>query len=193
MNFEKCAANCGKFAWRNEKYCLTCLKKIAEENKNTNISELPEIKKQREMIQKNAPAERKTFWKLMQKKLKELGDPFTIRPSIANGEYRHWASIYSKGSVDMSTDFLVQKGILRIELYIKENLILYKVLKEHKADIEKLIGTPLIYTDGEKNPNIKWIKKEWTFIPYNYEDYERVIDTALPTMIRFVNILKGFL
>ena len=72
MNFEKCAANCGKFAWRNEKYCLTCLKKIAEENKNTNISELPEIKKQREMIQKNAPAERKTFWKLMQKKFMSL-------------------------------------------------------------------------------------------------------------------------
>lgn len=53
MNFEKCAGNCGKFAWRNEKYCLTCLRKIQEEQ-NPVIEEVStcEIASSRRLIVK---------------------------------------------------------------------------------------------------------------------------------------------
>ena len=33
MIFLKCAGGCGKYTWRNEKYCLTCLRKEEAKNK----------------------------------------------------------------------------------------------------------------------------------------------------------------
>ena len=198
MNLKKCAGNCGKYAWRNDDYCLTCSRamlaknKVEQETIHKNESVEGKSRQRVCMGKTNAAAERKVFWELMEKKLNQLGNPFTIKPSIANGQYRHWAHIYNTADVSMSTDFLVGKGILRIELYINNNLGLYQALKEHKANIEKWIGTSLIFTDGEKNPQVKWVKREWSLIPYDYNDYNRVLNEALPIMEKFVGILKGF-
>ena len=142
---------------------------------------------------RNSEVARKDFWKLMQKELKERGNPFLIYPQYSGSSVRHYANVIKRDGVSLDVNFLVQDGILRICLYIDKRDDFYEFFKEKRDSIEKVLGFSIAFTAGEKNKDIKWIKREWSFIPYNSDDYTRVLKNALPDMIKFVEVFERFL
>ena len=140
----------------------------------------------------SAEQERKYFWKLMQQMLEKRGNPFKIKPAYTSGKPRHYAGICNGNGTSLSVDFLATEGILRIELYIANNSNLYDILKENKETLEKILGFSILFTDGEKNEEVKWVKKEWRFEPYQWDEYRMVLEQALPDMIKFVEVFKTF-
>lgn len=140
-----------------------------------------------------AEYQRKHFWALMEKELKEQGEPFSIRPQYSGNSVRHYASIMKGEGVNLDVNFLTQDGILRICLYIHNRPELYEFLKEKREVIENILGFSVAFSVGEKNKDVKWVKREWGFIPFDSDDYTRALKRALPDMIKFVKAFKAFL
>lgn len=144
-------------------------------------------------VETNAEYHRTKFWKIMERELCTLNNPFKIKPQYSNGKARHYAQIEKCKGINEDINFLAQEGILRICLYIYDRPGLYELFKQKKDLIANQLGYPVVFVIGGKTNNIQWVKREWNFIPNNEEDYERVLKKALPEMIRFVEIFKPYL
>lgn len=140
----------------------------------------------------DAEYQRNVFWELMEKKLKEQGVPFLIKPRYNKGTPNYTADIFKGDKVDLIINFLYQEGILRIALYIYDAVEIYEYYRENCSKIEEFLNFKVEFVSGVKSKDIKWIKREWTFTPNHYEDYERVLKQAIPEMKRFIEVFKGY-
>lgn len=140
----------------------------------------------------DAEEQRKVFWELMKKGLEEVGNPFSIKPQYSKGLPSYVADIFKGDGAKVIVNFLAEEGILRIALYVPNTIELYEFYKKNCSKIEKFLAFQLEFSSGIKNEETKWIKREWTFTPNDYNDYERVLKQAIPEMIRFVDLFKGY-
>ncbi|MBO4962712.1 MAG: DUF4268 domain-containing protein [Clostridia bacterium] len=110
--------------------------------------------------------EQKNFWKLFDEKLIENGEPFSVLHEMA-GKVTYWAVINKNHSfVDnaLSIDFLVREKKIRINIYVRDNLSLFRVLENSKEEIESMISVPVKWVKGTKNLNTRRIIYE---VPVN--------------------------
>lgn len=136
--------------------------------------------------------EASVFFGSLQMALDRSGNPFSI--SI-NGTA---AAVNKKGSKAwLALDFLVKKEFLRIAIYIPDDTKTryYDRLLAHRDEIEERLGYALTWLDkGEKSDKTRWIKTEkHTFIPYNYFDYKRLANDALPIIKKYVEVFSLYL
>ncbi|MCH5161049.1 MAG: DUF4268 domain-containing protein [Clostridiales bacterium] len=140
---------------------------------------------------RNSVEERKVFWQMYQSVLDEKGMPFTI---ICE---RQWAVVNSYSSKwrrnIISMDFSLQKHILRINAYLDNDLSLYAILVSKKEEIEDKLGFAPVWGAGEKKGNARRIKVELPFVPYDRNDYVKLIEQSIPIVQRFVEAFKPYI
>ena len=144
----------------------------------------------------NAEEQRKIFWNLFDKILIENGEPFKIN-YIKSGEYNSWANVnrnnsWNKNAIDIS--FLQRKGLLRVDLYIQRGTdtpIGRKILN-NKDDINSMITIPLKWESGTRNNKTIRPSVYFSFIKNDVEDYRRVIEKSLPTIIEFIDVANKY-
>jgi len=138
----------------------------------------------------NAENERKTFWKIFHDVLKETGNPFMFT------ENKYWACINSNDSnwhrTIIAMDFLVQKEIFRINLYINNDIELFDMLLSRKEEIEKLLGFEVKWVFSEKKGNARRIKLEQSFIKNNNIEYKKLIVKSISIINNFVKVFSKY-
>ena len=136
----------------------------------------------------NAKREREIFWTLFEEILTENGNPFSIAPkeqwAVINRNNSNWAKPC------LLIDFLVRKRLIRINVFIYDDLSLYKRLETKKEEIKNALEFQVDWGIGLKGYNTKRIKMELDFILGNREDYRRVIQKALPIVMNFIEVFK---
>ena len=138
----------------------------------------------------NAEQERNIFWEMFENELNNQGNPFHIayRKQYATINRRSPTSNYC-----LSMDFLVQKRFLRIGIYVQDNIPAFEYLYANKASIESKLGfEPTWVLKGASNPNTRRIEIRFPFIPYNRNDYQRIIDKAIPHIIKFIAVIPNY-
>lgn len=145
------------------------------------------------IITTNAATERRIFWDMFEQALDENGNPFYL------ASRDHYATINRKSAncnLCLSLDFLVQKEFFRIGIYIQDDIKTphYDRLLLQKEEIEKALGfSPIWNNRGEKNPNTRRIEIQLPFMPYVRDDYERLIDLALPIILKYIEVFSIYL
>ncbi len=159
----------------------------------------------------NAEQERAFFWNAFNEILAENGDPFTLSSkkqwAVVNRDNPNWTKPC------LSMDFLIQKRILVINIFILDDIPLYNRLLANKAQIESDLGiAPPVsknlfavvnkqtnpnfkvqWVQGEKGSNTKRIKTELDFTPYDHSDYWRLIEKAIPIVMSYMRAFKRYI
>lgn len=139
----------------------------------------------------NAEYERKVFWNMYHEILINNGEPFRI------SQKKQWAIVnknspaYNNPAIAM--DFLVQKKVLRINVFLLNDQELFFKLERMKGKIEDSLGFKPEWVPGEKGENTYRIKTELPFLPYNKDDYYRVIEESLPIVIKFIKTFSPYI
>ena len=137
------------------------------------------------------------FWDLFNEKIIENGEPFHI--SYDRDNPRHYATINKNSPSSnfcLSMDFLLHKSFLRIGIYINDDTCthFFDRLLLSKNEIETALGfAPLWINRGAQNLNTRRIAVEIPFLPYDHDDYDRLIDEALPVIMKFIEIFNIYL
>ena len=140
---------------------------------------------------------RRKFWETLRNTIKEQGDPFYFT------EEKQWA-IINKGSSNyhepcIAIDFLWRYEILRINVYIENDISLYSKLKARREEIEGALGFKCLwkendsfkYSDG-KGANTRRIEVD---IPFNSEtlDFKALAIKAIPITERYIEVFRGYI
>ena len=132
-----------------------------------------------------AEQKRDRFWKIFEEVLVKNGEPFKIVPKKG----RQWAWT----DKHILLEFLVQKGIFRIGLYLTDEQF-FHFLISRKEEIEKTLGFSPTWSNGERSQKVMRIKTEYAF---NGDDcceveYRKLIDTALPVIVSYIKAFKPY-
>ena len=142
-----------------------------------------------------AKEEQKRFWEMFDEALIQNGEPFYALHEMG-GKTTHWAVINKNHAlVDMalSIDFLVQKKIVRINIYMRDDIPLYNYLYSKRGEIEAKLGFSPSWNDNCQKPNTRRIEYIIPFVPGNLEDYDRVLDIALPIVEKFRTVFGAYI
>ena len=143
----------------------------------------------------NASEERRIFWGKYDEELIRNGEPFKLLHQKGS-EVTFWANVNKKKSLvdlSLSADFLIQKEILRINIYIRKDINLYDYLFSKKDEIEKQLGFSPIWNDNCKSPDARRIEVVLGFQAGDREDYDRLIEVSLPIMYRFKQVFEKYI
>ena len=161
--------------------------------KKSDVNAYIENKKEPIIAPTNAEAERNVFWKMFNAILDENGNPFHIKSR------RHYATINRNSpncNLCLSLDFLITKGFLRIGIYINDDIKTphFERLLAMRDEIEKGLGfKPIWNRIGVQNSNTRRIEVQLPFKAYDHEDYIRLIETALPKIMKFIEVFSAYL
>ena len=144
----------------------------------------------------HAEAQRKIFWELFDEILIENGEPFSICYK-KSGEYCSWADVnknkaWNENAIDIS--FLIRDGLLRVDLYVQkgEDVPLGRRILNNKEEIDSMVSLPIKWEYGTSNPNTLRPSVYFKFVKNNKDDYRRVIEEALPTIMEFINVANKY-
>ena len=140
---------------------------------------------------RNADSERKIFWEMYNQILAKHGKPYIISSK------KQWA-IVNKNTANwnepaIAMDFLVQKRLLRINLFLLDDVALFNKLSAIKHDLEDKLGCKSEWVHGEKGKDTYRIKTELGLVPYDHDDYYRVIEESLPIVINYINTFRPYI
>ena len=138
-------------------------------------------------------SEQTVFWKMLQEALNNNGNPFTISTRAQYGTVNRKSP---NCNLCLGFDFLLQKEFFRIGIYIQDDTVTpcFDRLLQQKDEIESLLGfAPIWTTQGAKNPNTRRIETRLSFAAYDREDYERLIEEALPIFTRYIKVFSKYL
>ena len=138
--------------------------------------------------------ERRRFWTAFDKKLIENGEPFFIVHE-KGGKVTFWAAVNKKHAlVDnaLSIDFLVRERKVRLNIYVRDNLPLFRIFENHKSEIESMISVPVKWVGGVQNPNTRRIIYEVPVDIGYFSNYEDVIDEILPTLVEMKKVCERY-
>ena len=140
---------------------------------------------------RNADSERKIFWDMYNQILAKHGKPYIISSK------KQWA-IVNKNTANwnepaIAMDFLVQKRLLRINLFLLDDVALFNKLSAIKHDLEDKLGCKSEWVHGEKGKDTYRIKTELGLVPYDHDDYYRVIEESLPIVINYINTFRPYI
>ena len=166
---------------------------LTQKTVESNVKSKKCIPKANNLVTTNAQYHQKNFWEFLEWKLQELGNPFTIKLCYSNGKPRHWAHIVKVKGVNEDINFLSKSGVLRICLYIYNKPGFYELMKEKRDLLEQALGYPVAFEVGGESNNVQWIKREWSFIPNDEDDYKKVCEQAIPEMLKFIEVFKPYM
>lgn len=142
----------------------------------------------------DAEKEQEIFWDCFDEKLAEKGYPFGILHKKA-GKVTSWATVNKNKSfvnTCIAIDFSVRSKTLRLNIYIRNNLSLFSVLEENKAEINAMIGVPVAWVQGSKNPKTRRIKYDIALEIGNTDGYKNAIEQAIPIIEKFIVVCRKF-
>lgn len=137
--------------------------------------------------------ERTVFWQMLQEELDRNGNPFTISTRAQYGTVNRKRA---NCSLCLGFDFLLQKRFFRIGIYIQDDTKTphFNRLLRQKDEIESFLGfKPIWTTRGERNPHTRRIQTQLPFTPYDRDDYERLIEEALPIFMQYIKMASKYL
>lgn len=146
----------------------------------------------------NLKEQQKLFWELFEEILIENGEPFKISYQNKKNEIKHNGAVNkdftntpSGTAIDLGFNF--GKGIFRVNFYIPERKPdLKNKLLTNKEQINSMITLPLLWEKGEKNELVLRPSVYFNFIQNDVDDYRRVIEESLPTIIEFINVANMY-
>ena len=140
---------------------------------------------------------RRKFWSTLRVAVKEQGDLFFFT------EEKQWAIINKESSnyhePCVALDFLWRDEILRINVYIENNISLYKALKARREVIESALGFKCFWKEndsnthsGGKGANTRRIEVD---IPFNNKmlDFKALAKKAIPIIERYIEVFRGYI
>ena len=140
---------------------------------------------------------RTKFWNMLRETLKEMGEPFFFT------ENKQWAIINKQTSnyhePCIALDFLWRDEILRINVYIENDISLYNKLKVRKEEIESELGFKCLWKENNafthsnsKGANTRRIEID---IPFNNKtlDFKALVVKAIPIIQRYVEVFRGYI
>lgn len=140
---------------------------------------------------------RTKFWKTLRETLKEQGEPFFFT------ENKQWAIINKETSnyhePCVALDFLWREELLRINVYIENNIPLYNRLKTRKEEIERELGfkcwwkenNPYTHSDG-KGANTRRIEIDISFDNRSL-DFKALAIKAISIVERYIEVFRGYI
>ena len=146
----------------------------------------------------NTEEQRKLFWELFDEILLENGEPFKISYQNKKNEIKHNGAVNkhftntpSGTAIDLGFNF--GKGIFRVNFYIPERKTsLRDNFINNKEQIESMITKTLLWENGSQNENVLRPSVYFEFIKNDVDDYRRVIEESLPTIIEFINVANMY-
>ena len=142
----------------------------------------------------DAKSEQRKFWKTFDEKLIENGEPFSILYENG-GEVTYWAVINKRNSLvnnALSVDFLVRQEILRINIYVRDDVALFGRFERNRKDIEASISVPVKWVMGTRNKNTRRIIYEIPIEVGYYSDYDKIIDDVLPIIVEMKKVCEKY-
>lgn len=143
---------------------------------------------------------REKFWDSLKEAVKAKGEPFYF---TAN---KQWAIInqksYNYHNPCLAVDFLWRKEIVRVNIYIENDLYLYEKLKKRKDEIESALGFKCawkendFYTNGGKSKfNGENTRRIEVDIPFDNDDidFNNLAQTAVPVIQAYIEVFRGFI
>ena len=140
---------------------------------------------------------RRKFWSILRVTVKEQGDLFFFT------EEKQWAIINKESSnyhePCVALDFLWRDEILRINVYIENNISLYKELKARREEIESGLGFNCLWKENDssthsngKGANTRRIEVD---IPFNNKmlDFKALAKKAIPIIERYIEVFRGYI
>lgn len=147
-------------------------------------------------MKSSAPEERKIFWRIFEKELTKHGNPFDICYEM-NGDIKHYASVNKQNpfvNLGLTIDFLYRDEMVKINIYIQNDVELFNYLHFNREKIEQELGfEPKWIYSGEKNPNTRRVISTFPVIIGNPLDYERVIDKIIPYIIQYKKVFEKYI
>lgn len=154
------------------------------------------IRKRRERNMTNAEEQRKIFWELFEEILMENGEPFNICYKMGD-KICAWANInknhaWNENAIDIS--FRTRDCMLRVDLYVQrgEDILLGRRILNNKEDINSMVTKSINWEYGTSNAKTLRPSVYFSFIRNNKEDYRRVIEESLPTIMEFINVANKY-
>ena len=145
-------------------------------------------------MKSSAPEERKIFWRIFEKKLTELGNPFDICYEM-NGDIKYYASVNKYRplvNLGLTIDLLYKDEKVRINIYIREDVKLFDYLYANREKIEKELGfTPKWIFKGEQNPNTRRVISVFPVTIGSSSDYEHIIEKIIPYIIQYKKVFRA--
>lgn len=139
----------------------------------------------------NAAQQQQKFWDLFNKELQNQNNPFIIR------HRKHYATVNKKSSDSgfcLGLDFLYRKELVRVGIYLLDDISTFDFLHENKAEIEERLGfTPNWTIGGAKNPNVRRVDVLISIIADNEESYLNAIQLAIIRAKQFINVIPSYL
>ena len=89
--------------------------------------------------------------------------------------------------------FILRDGKFRVNFYIPERKTsLRDNFINNKEQIESMITKTLLWENGSQNENVLRPSVYFEFIKNDVDDYRRVIEESLPTIIEFINVANMY-
>ena len=140
---------------------------------------------------------RRKFWNTLRDTVKEQGDLFSFT------EERQWAIINKESSnyhePCVALDFLWRDEILRINVYIENDISLYNKLKARKEEIESALGFKCLWKENNsfthssgKGANTRRIEVD---IPFSNKSvsFKDLSIKAIPIIERYIEVFRGYI
>ena len=144
----------------------------------------------------NAQHEQKIFWSKFDEKLIENGNPFSVCYKF-NNETKYYGAVNKSSawvSLGLTIDFLYRQKIVKINLYIENDVRLFDYVYSHKEQIEKELGfKPKWILKGIRNPNTRRAINTFPVRIGDPNDYDRVIDKILPHVAKYKEVFGKYI
>ena len=141
-------------------------------------------------------SEQKKFWEIFEDKLVESGNPFSICYEMG-GEVRFFASVNKKRAwvaLGLCLDFLCREKVVKINIYIENDIGLFNYLYSKKDQLENELGfKPEWILCGRKNPNTRRIITKFPIIIGDPNNYKHVIEKVIPYVVRYKTVFAKYI
>ena len=140
----------------------------------------------------NAEYAQQSFWETMDRKLEEKGYPFFFSSRTHYAVINRRSAYASKPCV--AIDFLVQKQIVRINVYIQNDISLYNYLKIQKEDLETELGFKCLWNENCTKAHTRRIEYLGN-IQFNRNNinYDDLAEQTISVTEKFVKVFEKYL
>ena len=138
----------------------------------------------------NAELQQQRFWDLFNKELEAQGSPFIIK------HRKHYATINKRSSDSgfcLGLDFLYKKELVRVGVYMLDDVPAFDYLYAHKEEIEEQLGFQPNWTmSGDKNPDLRRVEVLISISADNEDSYIQAIKLTIMRALQFKTVIPRY-
>lgn len=141
----------------------------------------------------NVNERQKIFYDTFKAALDQNGNPFIFKARAGYGTINKRSA---NSDLCLGFDFWVPRKGFRINIYIRNDsqTRYFDRLIRQRATIEQELGFRPEWVDhGKQNPNTRRIQKCFYFSEHSIEEYEMLLDEALPIIVKFLRVFSKYL